>query len=344
MRYLLLILLVLVASTTRADRVRTPSGSRSGDIVESSPLGVTLQRSSGPVLVPVDQIISVIYEREPSELSQARLNADNGAFITALEKLADIAPGVTEDVRVLEDIAFYEAYCSARLAIAGQGDPAKAGRKLTAFVREYRTSYHYYTAVQTIGDLWVSLNSSTKALKMYRLIAKSESPVISFRGLMLIGQMKQREGNSADALKAFEEALAIDADWPGAEEARALASLGRGVSLASLGKLEAGLAVVRKVIQTADPEAKAIQATAYNALGHCYRAEEKPTQALFAYLHVDVLLREASDQHAEALFHLVALWESMGKSEEAAEARRILRGRYAQTEWASRDKQRTNKT
>jgi hypothetical protein len=75
-------------------------------------------------------------------------------------------------------------------------------------------------------------------------------------------------------------------------------------------------------------------AAAYNALGACHLQAGQSKDALFAYLHTDLLYRRAGEPHAEALFHLSSLWEEIGQEGEARQARAMLKELYPGTRWA----------
>ena len=83
--------------------------------------------------------------------------------------------------------------------------------------------------------------------------------------------------------------------------------------MSQTGPLDAAVKMVEQVILDADPEQKELHARAYNALGNCYQRAGQTTDALLAYLHVDVLYSSVPDAHAEALANLVPLWQSIGQ-------------------------------
>src|ERR1700741_2072348 len=124
----------------KVDRVRLAKGSEAGEVTDTTPLEVTITKSiGGNRTVAVNDIKSIQFADEPSELSQARLNANNGAFANALTNLNKIdAANVKRDL-IKQDIEFYKAYCAARLALGGSGEITDAGRQLNAFVRAYPT-------------------------------------------------------------------------------------------------------------------------------------------------------------------------------------------------------------
>ena len=56
-----------------------------------------------------------------------------------------------------QDIEFYKALCSARLALGGSMKIADAGRMMKGFADANPKSYHYFEASETVGDLLVAL-------------------------------------------------------------------------------------------------------------------------------------------------------------------------------------------
>lgn len=88
------------------------------------------------------------------------------------------------------------------------------------------------------------------------------------------------------------------------------------------------------MILDTDPEQKELQARAYNNLGNSYEQAGRTKDALLAYLHVDVLYSTVPDAHAEALSHLATLWDSVGQSNRAREAKQMLTDKYGGSRWA----------
>ena len=69
-------------------------------------------------------------------------------------------------------------------------------------------------------------------------------------------------------------------------------------------------------------------------LGKCYEKANRPKDALFAYLYVDMIFNTVPDTHAEALFHLVPLGRATGQDELSRQSREQLLKRYAGSRWA----------
>ena len=57
-----------------------------------------------------------------------------------------------------------------------------------------------------------------------------------------------------------------------------------------------------------------------------------------AFLHVDVLYSTVPEAHAEALSHLVPLWQATGQADRARESRELLQQKYSRSKWAKQVK------
>jgi hypothetical protein len=79
-----------------------------------------------------------------------------------------------------------------------------------------------------------------------------------------------------------------------------------------------------------------LQAEAYVALGDAYRATQKPKDALFAYLHVELLFVKHRELHARALYNLSQLWSELGQPERSAAAQSTLRTEHPNSPWAKK--------
>ena len=75
---------------------------------------------------------------------------------------------------------------------------------------------------------------------------------------------------------------------------------------------------------------------AYNALGAYHRSQQQTTDAVLAYLHVDLLFAANADAHAEALFYLSQLWRLEGKPDRGFDAANRLKTTYAASRWSKK--------
>jgi tetratricopeptide (TPR) repeat protein len=313
------------------DRVRTARGSETGELTAMSPLEVTLQQqTSRTESVAVDEIRSIVFDGEPTELTQARLNARNGGYATALDRLKQIDLSKIDRDFVREDVEFFTALCGAKLALGGSGEVVEAGRKLNDFVRSHPQNFHYLEAAELMGDLLMASDKFAAAQKQYAELAKTPWPEYKTRAGVLVGRTLQAQGKHDEAIAQFDTVLGSSAD----NDSTRAATLGKAVSLAATEHLDDAVRMIEQVIQDTDPEQKDLQARAYNALGDCYERAGRTKDALLAYLHVDVLYSTVPEAHAEALAHLIPLWEAVGQDARAREARQVLQERYAGSRWA----------
>jgi tetratricopeptide (TPR) repeat protein len=343
---LLLIATIAVASAASeqalaqrsGDRVRLLRGSDSGEITGMTPLEVTLNKAAGTRAIPVNEIKTILFEGEPSELSQARVSATNGNYEKALQTLAEIDLQSIRRDEIEQDVAFYKAYCAGKLALSGNGEIDDAGRLLNSFVRSYPKNFHYLAAAELMGDLLMASGRFDQAQKQYAELAKTPWPAYKMRAAVATGRTLQAQGKHAEAIGQFDSALAIPDEGADAANQKLSATLAKAVSQAATGAIDEAVGSIEKVIQDTDPEQKELHARAYNALGSCYEQAGKTKDALLAYLHVDVLYSTVPQEHAEALAHLVPLWRAIGQEQRAREANELLQERYGKSRAAERSR------
>lgn len=337
---LLLGAIVLLASLTQAsfgqalDRIRLRRGSEAGEVTKMSPISVSIERGGETKEVSIVEIRSIIFKDEPSELTQARLSANNGGYQSALTRLDAIEMRNIKNEFIQQEIEYYKAFCKAKLALVGSHDLQQAGTALSRFVSGNSQSYHYLDATELLGDMLVTTKRFAAAEKQYEKLAKAPWPSYRIRSGVLVGETLIAQEKYDEALAQFDVALGTQDDSPEGKTQQLAAQLGKGVATAGLGKVPEGAAMVEQVIRDADPEDANLLAHAYNALGDCYRQAGEPKNALYAYLHTDLLYGRVADAHAEALFHLTPLWDSIGQAGEARKARQMLEQQYPTSRWA----------
>jgi tetratricopeptide (TPR) repeat protein len=318
-----------------SDRVRTLRSSDAGELTDVTPTEITMDKgTSGTRKIPVNEIVSITFHDEPTELTQARVNVKNGGYVNASELLQKIDLSKVDRDIVKQDIEFYEALCGAKLALNGTGEVNAAGSRLNDFVRKNRQNFHYWEAIETMGDLLTSSEKFDGAQKQYAELAKAPWPDYQMRAAVALGRAFQAQDKHADAIQQFDSVLAMSEDSDSAKAQKLSATLGKAISLAATSHVDDATKMVEDVIQNADPEQKELQARAYNALGTSYEKAGKTKDALLAFLHVDVLYSTVPEAHAEALSHLIPLWQAVGQEARAREARQTLQEKYANSRWA----------
>ena len=102
-----------------------------------------------------------------------------------------------------------------------------------------------------------------------------------------------------------------------------------------LKKFKEAEALVRQVIAAAPAEDVPAQAAAYNALGDCLRAANRPKEALLAYLHTDLIYNKDKQEHPRALYQIEKLFRLLKQDGRADEYAQRLRQEYPRSQWLS---------
>lgn len=326
-----------VAQTT--DRVVTTSGTVSGRVTATDADEVQLEDRAGEIKkIPVDQIREVQFGGEPAELKTARSMLLRGRAAEALEELGKIGPNDLDGAEpiLLDEVDYVRAAATARVALAAGGDPRESGKLVADFVGKHPESHHAYDMQELLGDLLARAGRVDNALAAYGQLAKGP-PAFKVRAASAKAAMLLEQGKYAEALSEFEAAVQIRATDDASASQKRAAELGQARCLAQLGKPEEAITLVQSVIQQADPEDGAVLGRAYNALGLACRAlAGREQDALIAFLTVDLVYNKVPENHAEALFNLVELWEKSANPERSREARSTLETSYPGSQWTKK--------
>lgn len=330
-------LLLLPPVVSRADRVKMQQGNQQpGKIVEINPTEIVLEVGANKRTLSVNDIDTVTFEGEPNDLTQARIAVHAGRYDDAATLLGRIDVGDLKREAIVVDVEFYKAITAARLALAGSGSKADAGKKLLAFEKSHRQSFHYFAACESVGDLLTSLGKYTEAESFYKKLADAPWPAYKLRAGVLIGRTLLGQKQYERAGAQFDDVLKMDAAGKDADRQKLAAALGKADALAASGQTAEATKLVDEIIAKADPENAELHARAYNILGNCQRAAGKKKEALLAFLHVDLLYSKYAEQHAEALANLATLWAELDKADRATQARNTLEEKYPHSAWAQK--------
>ena len=339
-KHCLVTVLALAAWTASAawaiDQVRKNDGTPpvSGQVTDMSPLKVVIESSRGGGEIPVNQIAQVIFEGEPGALKTAKNAILAGRYEEGMTSLEKVELQESARKEVVQEFKFYKALASAKLALAGTGTIADAGRMMIGFVAENPTSFHFFEASEVVGDLLVANRTYDRAAEYYGKLAQAPWPEYKIRADVAIGKALVAQNKAAEALKAFEAALAVQAQGDDADRLRAVANLGKIRCTAEAAKPEEVVKIAEDLIAKTDPEQVTVMGGAYNILGTALKKAGRSKEALMAFLHVDVLYYSDADAHAEALANLAELWNTLQQTERAVRARRTLDEQYPNSPWA----------
>jgi len=225
------------------------------------------------------------------------------------------------------------ALAKAKLALAGKGDVADAGKLVFPFIKEHRSSYHFLQANELLGDLLAANRNFEQASRYYAEVAKVEWPDYKMRANLALGRALLAQKKYDDAKQKFAEVVSVAASGKQADTSKMLAAVGQAECLTETGQAEQAVPMIEQVIAKAPADAQEVYARAYITLGNSYRKLNQPKQALLAFLHIPVLFSAYPESHAEALANLRTLWNEVNQPDRAKEAEQVLLERYPNSRW-----------
>lgn len=331
------VLATATATTSAQDQV-FPVGATpiNGRVTGSTATEVVIDSRGTERRIPVNELRRVIFREDPPELRRARDRVQTGDFAGALRDLKQVdVAAITRD-EVKADLQFYLAFSSGRLALTEGGDKAAASAKMLDFARQHRDTYHFFDSAELLGDLATAAGRFEDATRYYQAIAaKAPWPEYVIRAQVLEAQAQLANQDYTTALQLFESAKNADVDTPEARRQRRFAVIGEAICLAETGSVTEARETLTRLIEDNDPQDAELFGRAYNALGRCHLKAEQPQEALFAYLHVDVLFYGDPETHAEALYNLSRLWKTVDRVDRAQAARNLLVDRYSGSRWSA---------
>ena len=320
---------MLGTAVAQTDRVYTADGkSVTGTVTTTAKDGVQLKRNSNLQPITAADIIKVLWEGDPGELTRAREFAIGGQHEKAIAELKKVNVSKLSRDGQQADFAFYQASSLAQLALAGNGSRAAAVAKVREFLGKNSDSFHFYTATQLLGDLALSLGKADEAIKYYGYLGRSRSVETKIRALYLIGTAKAASGDASAAIADFDRVVGAPASSSSALEIQTLAKAGKAAALAAAGDSEAGLAIIDDLINNLTPSDVTTAAAIYNAAGANHEASGNVEPAIEAYLHTHLMYAADPQRHATALSRLIPLWDQVNRPERANEMRNRLKELY----------------
>ncbi len=309
---------------------------KKGIVKEITKDRVTLEINGVTQSFDVNQIAKLNFDEEPNELNNARNAIAQRKYDLAVGELKKLDGKPQKNRDVAADIAFYKAWCQAKLALTAGGDKAAALTKMLDWAKANANNFHFYESAEILGDLAVASGQSADATRYYGSLSAAPWPDYQLKGNIAVGRALMAEKKFTEALEKFAAVAASGENSPEANAQKLLATTGKAVCLAETGNADEGIALLQAIIKDNNPdEDKVLFARTYNALGNCYLKQDKTKEALNAFLFTDILFQEDADSHAEALYRLSKLWAAVNKSERGRQAEATLKDRYGGSVWAS---------
>jgi tetratricopeptide (TPR) repeat protein len=343
---LAVVVALLSPAAANADAVRKVGNTRVAGTVKSvTATEVTIDAAGTVQKIPVNEVDSVEFDGEPTELKNVRNLTKTGQDQKALEQLARITPATLTRKELKQDYEYYAAVAKARLALRGAGAISEAGTLMFAFCSNNKDSYHYLPGQELLGELLVASGNTAAALTAFGELEKAPYDEYKMRAGVARGRALMSQKDFVQALAAFEAVLALPFNamtqkGTPSESQRFAAVLGRAQCMAGTGKTDDAIKQLEtEVIPNLNPEESALQALAYVTLGNCYLGKpEGKKNALIAFLHVDVLYDNVPSAHAEALWNLSNLWVDIGKNERGQDCLTRLNRLYPGSPWLTKQR------
>jgi TolA-binding protein len=301
-----------------------------GQIQSESPTEVVIVLGENTTKVPVDQIASIRYDGQSATFQLAEARESSSQFAEAAELFKKAATESAGKPFPQQAALFREAEVLTDLALIEPERIKDAKDKLAKFTQSYPTSRHITGARSCLAKLQLASNDFAGAEATIAELTKN--PRTAQQGAILHTRVLAKQGKYADAVEELDTLIAA---YPKGSERQRDAMLSKAESLAGLKKYKEAEALVREVIKANPAEDAAAQAPAYNTLGDCLRAAEKPKDALLAYLHTDLLYSKDKEEHPRALYQIAAMFRALKQDGRADEFAQRLRQEYPRSSWAA---------
>jgi tetratricopeptide (TPR) repeat protein len=331
--------LILACGVLRADDVNMVTGAKfeqaiggrvRGQVQSESPTEVVVQLGAGTTRVPTELIQSIRYDGQSASFALGEARESSGQLAEAAEQFKKAAADSTGKPYPLQAALFREAEVLTDLAAVEPDRIKEAKEKLTKFARDYPNSRHTLSARACLARIQLASGDFPAAETAIAELAKL--PKGAERAAVLRTKLLAKQNKHTDAIAELDKLIA--ASPKGSERLRA-AQLAKAESLAATKDFAKAEALLRDVIQATPPEDAAGQAPAYNTLGDCLRAANRPKEALLAYLATDILYSKDKEEHPRALHQIVLLFRQIKQDGRADEFAQRLKTEYPRSRWAT---------
>jgi tetratricopeptide (TPR) repeat protein len=302
-----------------------------GQVQSESASEVTVLLGATTTSVPTDQIQSVRYDGQSASFALAEARESSGQLAESAELFKKAAAESAGKPFPYQAALFREAAVLTDLAMIDPERTKDAKGKLAKFILAFPAGRHIAAARAGMARLQLSSNDFAGAEASIVELAKL--PRGAERAAVLRAKILAKQGKHAAAITELDRLIA---SYPKGSERHRAALLAKAESLAGMKKFPEAETLLREVIQGNPPEDAAAQAPAYNTLGDCLRAANRPKDALVAYLHTDLLYSKDKEQHPRALQQISELFRELKQDSRAGEFAQRLKQEYPRSPWAAR--------
>jgi tetratricopeptide (TPR) repeat protein len=333
------VMVIVANDSARADDVTLISGSTfksatgghvRGQVQSESPSEVVVLLGATNTSVPTDQIQSIRYDGQSANVPLAEAREAGGQLAEATELFKKAAVESAGKPFAVQAAEFREAEVLTELAMVEPERVKEAKDKLARFLKAYPTGRHLAGARACQARLQLHAGDLAGADAAIAELAKL--PRGTERAAVLRTKILARQGKYDEAIAQLDKLIA---GYPKNSERRRAALLAKAENLAAKKQFSEAETLLHEVIQGNAPEDAASQAPAYNTLGDCLRAANRPKDALFAYLHTDLLYSKDKAEHPRALHQIAALYRLLKQDGRADEFALRLKQEYPRSPWAT---------
>jgi len=297
---------------------------------------IKVQQGAREQDVPVNTVVTINWNGEPTDLKNARASEKAGNLDKAMElynKVKADSGSLSKDA--LSDLSYLMARANARIALT---DPSKldaAIKGLEDFKAANRNHFRYYELHEYLGKLYAAKGDTAKATSTFDEMKAAPYEDLKMAAQILSADVLFEGGDVTGAQREYSAIANLQAKTPQEKSRKNEARLGLALCQIKQGQPDQAVGIAESVIEETDPTESNVQSQAFLRKGDALVALDKPQQAVVAYLAVDLLFANQPEQHAEALFHLSKLWSQVGKADRASDALARLKSQYPNSQWAN---------
>ncbi len=308
----------------------------SGTVQDETAAGIKFKSGASVKLIAPGDVVEVMHEvrgiprltyRSYFNKERAMLKANRPATKTkllaeALKGYRELLPKVASNKLASRHVQYKIASLLARQADEDPEAVEPAIAELTKFKDEHPNSWQILRVAKLLTDLYLRNNNLEGAEKTYSDLAKSpDLPKDVRQELDLQSAQLLIEARRYDQAEQKLKSLKLPADDPMADHVQVYLALCSGVR--DKAKLAEAVKQIEQTIdKSKDPNLKAV---AYNALGDCYRLNGQLKDAVWEYLHVDMVYNQDKRQQTRAVEQLAKLFEQLKDDKHAQEYRERIK-------------------
>jgi len=211
-----------------------------------------------------------------------------------------------------------------------------AATSVNKFLETYPTSYHFFEMTEWFGSLAFHSGKFAAAEKSFQQLTTSNVAPYVLAGYLGLARTALEQSQWDNAQTQLDAIAAHEANDNQSQEIKLIAKSLSARVLAEKNQIPQAVALLEEIIKNESDERTRVFANVYNSLGFVYMRAGDAKNALLAFLHTDQLYANETELHAEALYHLSAIWAQINDADRANRSKQALSQQYRNSLWASK--------